>query len=73
VAVIVAEMRLDPVFVAIKEPILPCPVEANPIEGLLLIQLYKHPFAGKATGLDEEPFEMTWLFWEKLSNMNKIR
>jgi hypothetical protein len=47
VAVIVAEMRLDPV--------------------------YKHPFAGKATGLDEEPFEMTWLFWEKLSNMNKIR
>ena len=38
--VIVATTGVEPLFTAVKELILPLPVAAKPIEGVLLTQLY---------------------------------
>ncbi len=48
VTVIVATTAVVPVFVAVKEAMLPVPLAAKPIEGLLFVQLYEVPLTEPA-------------------------
>ena len=62
VTVMVAVARLLPVLMPVKEAILPVPLAANPIEVLLLVQLYTAPGTEllKFTGIVLKLLQVLW-------------
>ena len=62
VTVMVAVIGVLPVLVAVKTPILPVPLAAKPIDGLLLLQTYVVPVDGpvKLMAAAGEPLHTTW-------------
>ena len=60
VTVIIPLIGCRPVLLAVKEGILPVPVEASPIVVLLLVQLYKVALPLKLTGLVSLLLQMAW-------------
>ena len=61
VTVIVPVIGAAVALVAVKLGILPVPAAANPIAGLLFVQLYTVPVPLKVTGKVGEPLHTTWL------------
>jgi hypothetical protein len=70
VAVIVAVTGTLPVLIALKDAMLPVPLEGSPIEGLSLIQLYTHLVPGKLVATVFAPFSIVW-FCAQTFDMNK--